>query len=101
MTDAMTPPQPNHTFAKGLALGMGVLLLGGTALLITLIVTQSPDTPTSDISAVELQAGEKVIDVSVLDGEGIFLIENTQGEQRVLLVNLTTGARREIDILAQ
>ncbi|NNU17218.1 hypothetical protein HK107_12875 [Parvularcula sp. ZS-1/3] len=86
--------------AKAIALGLGLLLLGGTAVLITLLVTRPAVTQQSDISAIELQVGEKVSHVSHSDGKALFLIEGPEGEQRVLLLNLATGARTEIPVLA-
>ncbi|MEO1659068.1 MAG: hypothetical protein AAFR65_15245 [Pseudomonadota bacterium] len=96
MTDP-TPPMPSHAAAKGLALGLGVLLLGGTALLITLLITRSPDTPTTTPGFdVALEAGEHIEDVSLEGGRALLLIENGAGQQRLMLIDLATGAGESV-----
>lgn len=91
-------PAPSHAVAKGVALGLGVLLLGGTALLITLLVTRNSVPEMRDIPPIELQAGEKVTDVTLFEEQALFLIERNDGQQRVLLLNLTTGAGTDMEI---
>ncbi|MEM0929885.1 MAG: hypothetical protein AAGI89_11415 [Pseudomonadota bacterium] len=96
MTDP-TPPAPSHAAAKGLALGLGVLLLGGTALLITLLVTRSPDAP-ADTQPFDVVLGsdERIDDVSLEGGRALLLIENETGQQRLVLVDLTTGTGESV-----
>lgn len=91
MTD-QTPPVPSHAAAKGLALGLGVLLLGGTALLITLLITRGPSgSMEMDSLGLDLADGERIEDVAMEDGQALLLIENERGAQRLMLVDLTTG----------
>lgn len=103
MTDSpdMPPPAINASFAKGIALGLGVLLLGGTALLITLLVTRDPSPSVVEFPPIELQVGEKITAASHFEGQGLFVIEGERAQQRVLLLNFTTGERTEIKVLAQ
>ncbi|MEM1379773.1 MAG: hypothetical protein AAGH41_04020 [Pseudomonadota bacterium] len=93
MTDSPeTPiPGPSVAVAKGIALGMGVLLIAGTLLLITMLVTRAPSAEPVTSFAVSLQAGEKVTDVSLFEGQALFVIEDAAGEQRIVLLNLGTG----------
>lgn len=96
MTD-QNPPMPSHAAAKGLALGLGVLLLGGTALLITLLITRSPDAPTTTEGLdFALEVGERIEDIALQDGRALVLIENQAGQQRLLLLDLTTGAGESV-----
>lgn len=100
MTDSPneTAPQPNHAFAKGIALGLGVLLLGGTALLITLLVTRDPVPEVRDMPAIALEPGERVTDVALHENQALLVIEGVGGAQRVLLVNFATGERVPVEI---
>ncbi|MEM6912771.1 MAG: hypothetical protein AAF511_02210 [Pseudomonadota bacterium] len=91
MTDP-TPPVPSHAAAKGLALGLGVLLLGGTALLITLLITRGPSgSAAKDRVDIAIAEGERIDEVALEGGQALLLIENETGAQRLLLVDLTTG----------
>ncbi len=88
---------PSHAAAKGLALGLGVLLLGGTALLITLLITRSPDAPvTTQELDFGLEVGERIEDIALEDGRALVLIENEEGQQRLLLLDLATGAGESV-----
>ena len=101
MTEETNTPSGgiNVAVAKGIALGLGVLLLGGTALLITLLVVRQP-TPTSDISAgIELNSGEKITDVSTSENQMILLVEDASGRQKIVMIDLATGGRTEVPVL--
>jgi len=100
MTDSTPPtvPGPSAAVAKGIALGLGVLLLGGTALLITLLVTRKPTSEVTEISDITLQAGDKVTDVSLFEQQALLLIESADGSQTLVYVDLVTGARREVGL---
>ncbi|MEM9838067.1 MAG: hypothetical protein AAF830_02825 [Pseudomonadota bacterium] len=93
------PPGPNVAVMKGIALGLGVLLIAGTLLLITLVLKR--DTPVADITlpTLELQEGEKVTSASLFDQQALFIIENEAGEQRMVLVNLVSGTRDNVPIV--
>ncbi|WP_229786180.1 hypothetical protein [Parvularcula lutaonensis] len=101
-TPDSAPPVPSHAVAKGFALGLGLLLVGGTAVLITLLVTRNTGTAPvpvdQPIAAIELQVGEKITSTSALEGQALFMIEGPGGAQRVLILDLATGERREIPV---
>lgn len=95
MTDSTEPPvpMPSHAAAKGLALGLGVLLLGGTALLITLLITRGPE-PTPPTSYQEaLNPGDVIKDVSLDGDRALLLVETADGRQELVLVDVTTLTR--------
>lgn len=95
------PPGPNVAIAKGIALGLGVLLIAGTLLLIAMLVARGGDDglPT-ELPAVELGPGERVAGVSLDGQQALLLIEHEDGSQRMLLIHLTTGRRAEGAILS-
>ncbi|MEE4213067.1 MAG: hypothetical protein V2I43_27795 [Parvularcula sp.] len=88
-------PQPNFAVAKGIALGLGLLLIAGTALLIVLLVTRDGGASEAGIPALDLKAGERVIDVSLDGDRALFVLEDADNRQRVLLVDSATGTRTE------
>ncbi|MCQ8184144.1 DUF6476 family protein [Parvularcula maris] len=92
------PPAPSHAAAKGLALGLGVLLLGGTALLIALLVTRESETQVRDIPRIELGEGERVVSVSSDDGVLTLLVETTTNQQRIIVLDSATGRRTEVEV---
>jgi hypothetical protein len=97
--EQQTPaPAPSHAAAKGLALGLGVLLLGGTALLITLLVTQESEAQLDDIPRIELAPGERVLNVSSDDGVLVMLIESGTSEQRIIILDPATGRRTDVEV---
>jgi len=85
-----------HGAAKGLALGLGLLLIGGTALLITLLILREPELGEAEMPSLQLQAGEKVVDASLDEGRALFVVEDEEGSQRVILMDLATGERNEL-----
>lgn len=100
MTDSPEPPASpiDAGVAKAIALGLGLLLILGTALLIVLLLTQKSEPDLAEIPALELQASEKIVSVTALDGQALFLVESVAGQQRVLLLEPATGARSEIAV---
>jgi hypothetical protein len=96
--DPQSPPAPSHAAAKGLALGLGVLLLGGTALLITLLITRNGDTQLRDIPRIELAPGERITSVSSDDGFLTLLIESDTYGQKIVVLDPATGRRTEIEV---
>jgi hypothetical protein len=97
--DQNTPhaPAPSHAAAKGLALGMGVLLLGGTALLITLLITRESETQVRDIPKIELGEGEDVLSASATDDTLTILVSTRSGGRKAVIIDLATGAREEVE----
>lgn len=102
MNDSPQIPAPaiDAGIAKAIALGLGLLLILGTAVLIVLLVTQKSEVDQAVPTRIELQAGEKVITVTTLEGQALFLVENASGEQRVLVWNLATGASSSVEIFS-
>ncbi|MEM1409837.1 MAG: DUF6476 family protein [Pseudomonadota bacterium] len=102
MTDTSTTPPaapgPSLAVAKGLALGLGVLLIAGTALLITLLVTRSPESSGfGEPSPIVLGEGERITDVASSGDALVVLIDGPTG-QRLLRVDGATGTQTAIAV---
>jgi len=95
MTNTTEPPvpMPSHAAAKGLALGLGVLLLGGTALLITLLITRGPEGPAPRDFATVLQPGDRITDISLDGDRALLLVETADGRQELVHIDVTTVTR--------
>jgi hypothetical protein len=91
MTASDSTPVPGFAAAKGIALGLGLLLIAGTALLITLLVTRESGAAAEELPPIPLQAGERISSVSLDGDKALFVVEDEAGTQRVLLVNLEDG----------
>ncbi|MEM9810078.1 MAG: hypothetical protein AAF788_02530 [Pseudomonadota bacterium] len=94
-----TPSQPNLAVAKGIALGLGLLLMGGTALLITLLITRGSATQAGEsLPPIVIENDETVTDIAT-NGEMIFLLtQSAGGQQRILLMDTTTGTGTSVQI---
>jgi hypothetical protein len=102
MSDSQPNPfnAPGHGAAKGVALGLGILLLLGTALMIALLVLQEEEVDPSDLPPIRLGEGERVTDIALHGERILLLIEGEDGEQKVLFLDSTTLEGNELQIFA-
>ena len=87
MTDApppMPPPQ-NLALLKAVTAGLGLLLVGGVALLCVLLVTRGGASASDEPATFALAPGERLVAASAA-GEGVLLtVETSQGHRLVTL----------------
>ena len=82
MTDAAPPPMPpaqNLALLKAVTAGLGLLLVGGVALLCVLLVTRGGGSASDEPTVFALAPGERLVAASAA-GEGLLLTIETRGE---------------------
>ncbi|WP_183819453.1 DUF6476 family protein [Parvularcula dongshanensis] len=100
-SDAPAPPPPNLAVLKGVAAGLGLLLIGGLALLVTLLVTRSGGGQAADLPPLALRAGESITAQDLGAETAMFVIEggSETGRGRIVFIDIRDGTQRSVPII--
>ncbi|WP_031549488.1 hypothetical protein [Parvularcula oceani] len=97
MTDS-PPPSPNLALIKGVTAGLGLLLLGGLALLVVLLFTRGTGGEgAAELAPLTVGPGEAIVDQAVGEDVAMFVIRG-EDSARVVFVDIDTGAQKVLPV---
>lgn len=98
MSEPVTPAAPNLAILKGITAALGLLLVGGVALLCVLLFTGGADRDgSSEVASatpgyvITVGAGERIGEIDVNAEGGAWLITGGEGNGRIVFVSAHSG----------